>query len=81
MKTKRRLQLVDAGHDVTIQSGAGVGSAITDEAFESQGARIVKTAEEVWQQEMIVKVKEPLPEEYPRIDSQVDTRAFRTILY
>lgn len=57
--------LVDDGHQVLVQASAGVGSGIGDAEYEAAGARILATAEEVFAQaEMIVKVKEPLPQEY-----------------
>lgn len=52
------------GHEVFIQSGAGLGSGFTDEDYASAGANIVQTAEEAWNQEMIMKVKEPIASEY-----------------
>jgi alanine dehydrogenase len=53
-------ELVDAGHTVLIQRGAGVGSSISDEAYAAQGASIVADAAEVFGgAELIVKVKEP----------------------
>ena len=53
--------LVRAGHDVLVQSGAGTGSHLPDAEFESAGARIVPTAEEVWgEAELVCKVKEPV---------------------
>ncbi|MGZ3406168.1 MAG: alanine dehydrogenase [Polyangia bacterium] len=56
------------GHKVLVQQGAGLGSGIPDEAYKAVGAEIVPTADEVWKRaEMIFKVKEPLPEEYPRM--------------
>ncbi|MCA9285186.1 MAG: alanine dehydrogenase, partial [Phycisphaerales bacterium] len=56
------------GHTVLVQASAGVGSGFPDEAYLAAGARIVKSAEEVWEQaDMIVKVKEPQPEEIGRI--------------
>ncbi len=58
--------LVQAGHEVLLEAGAGIGSGIADQDYVQAGARIVATAEEVWaQSEMIIKVKEPLPREYP----------------
>ncbi len=55
-----------AGHRVLVESGAGVGSGFTDEDYAAAGADIISTAEEVWgQADMICKVKEPLPAEYP----------------
>ena len=54
------------GHQVVIESGAGVGSAIADDAYRVAGAEIVSTAAEVWSRaEMILKVKEPIAAEYP----------------
>lgn len=53
------------GHDVLIQSGAGEGSGFPDQQFTEQGARILEDPAEIWKQaEMIMKVKEPLREEY-----------------
>ncbi len=61
-------QLVAAGHEVRIQSGAGTGSSITDVQFEAAGATIVPSAEELWKgSEMIVKVKEPVVSEHALI--------------
>lgn len=57
---------VNAGHEVYVESGLGMGSGFPDSEYEEAGARIVGTAKEVWDiSEMMVKVKEPLPEEYP----------------
>ncbi|RXZ78237.1 alanine dehydrogenase [Paenibacillaceae bacterium] len=54
-----------AGHEVLVQRGAGEGSGFTDEQYEQEGARIVADAGAVWSEaDMIVKVKEPLPEEF-----------------
>jgi len=56
------------GHKVLVQAGAGLGSGLPDEDFRNAGAEIVTSADEVWKRsEMIFKVKEPLPEEYPRM--------------
>jgi len=58
-------QLVSAGHDVIVQRGAGVGSAITDETYASAGATLLRTAGEVWgAAELVCKVKEPVAAEY-----------------
>ncbi|MFY9263524.1 MAG: alanine dehydrogenase [Actinomycetaceae bacterium] len=58
-------ELVRRGHEVFIQSGAGVGSSISDEDYAKVGATIVPTAAEVWERgELILKVKEPMPSEY-----------------
>jgi len=61
-------ELTDRGHDVLIQAGAGIGSAIPDDAYVAQGARIVPDAEAVFAEaELIVKVKEPQPAEVARL--------------
>jgi len=56
--------LTTAGHEVFIESGAGLGSSFTDEDYRAAGAVIVDTAEEAWAQEMVMKVKEPIKSEY-----------------
>ncbi|WP_082233593.1 alanine dehydrogenase [Halobacillus massiliensis] len=58
------MTLIEAGHDVFIQKGAGLGSGFSDDHYVGAGARLVDTAQEAWAQEMVMKVKEPLPEEY-----------------
>jgi alanine dehydrogenase len=59
-------ELTRAGRRVLIQSGAGQGSGISDDHYSQHGASIVATAEEVWRNsDLIVKVKEPLPIEWP----------------
>jgi alanine dehydrogenase len=61
-------ELSVAGHEVLVQSGAGEGSFIHDEDFERAGARITKDADETWgEAELVVKVKEPIAEEYARL--------------
>lgn len=61
-------ELVRAGHTVLVETGAGVGSGIPDELYASAGANIVDTREEIWSKaELIVKVKEPQPDEVPLI--------------
>jgi alanine dehydrogenase len=60
--------LTEAGHTVLIEAGAGEGSGVTDEEYQEHGARMVAAPEEIYSRaEMIVKVKEPQPEEYPLI--------------
>src|SRR5690606_34683382 len=60
--------LVAHGHEVLVETGAGLGSRVTDEDDLAVGATTVPTADEVWARaDMIVKVKEPLPEEYGRL--------------
>jgi alanine dehydrogenase len=61
-------ELVRAGHDVFIQSGAGIGSSLTDEHFAAQGATIVDGADATWATgEIVLKVKEPVASEYHRL--------------
>jgi alanine dehydrogenase len=57
--------LVNAGHEVNVQSHAGEKIGFTDAMFSNAGAKIVQTAEEIYDCEMVVKVKEPLASEYP----------------
>jgi alanine dehydrogenase len=60
-------ELTHAGHEVVVEAGAGVGSALPDEDFENAGATIVPEADAVFAAaDMIVKVKEPQPQEYDR---------------
>ncbi|MGJ9457215.1 alanine dehydrogenase [Oceanobacillus sp. CF4.6] len=58
------LTLKNAGHDVFVETEAGVGSSFTDEQYTAAGAVIVNSAREAWSQEMVIKVKEPLHEEF-----------------
>ena len=59
-------ELVKNGHQVLIESGVGLGSSISDSQYQSEGAEIVPSANDVWQRaDMVMKVKEPLPSEYP----------------
>jgi alanine dehydrogenase len=58
-------QLVKEGHTLFVEKDAGVGSGITNEQYEKAGAKILDTKKEVYAKaQMIVKVKEPLPDEY-----------------
>ncbi len=58
--------LVKRGHTVLLQSGAGAGAGHEDASFKRQGVKIAKSAAEVWERAgLVVKVKQPLPEEYP----------------
>ncbi len=60
-------ELVQKGHDVLIETGAGDGSSFPDAEYERAGAQIV-SIDDVWaQSEMLLKVKEPIAEEYPRL--------------
>jgi len=67
-------ELTAHGHDVVIEQGAGVGSGIADEEYAAAGATIVPTSEDAWGTEggpgaveMVLKVKEPVAEEYHRM--------------
>lgn len=55
---------VQAGHQVIIEKSAGVGSGISDKEYIDAGAQVLETAAEVWEADMIYKVKEPLAAEY-----------------
>ncbi len=56
--------LVQAGHEVRVQEGAGLGSGITDAQYRSAGAKIVPSAKDAWDADLVMKVKEPQPEEF-----------------
>lgn len=59
------VELVHHGHEVIVQAGAGVGAGFTDAEYEAAGARVVGGVREVFEEaDLIVKVKEPVPEEY-----------------
>jgi alanine dehydrogenase len=61
------LELVQRGHEVLAETGAGAGSAFPDEAYEAAGARLV-SVDEVWSEaELLLKVKEPIDPEYRRL--------------
>jgi alanine dehydrogenase len=58
------------GHTVLVEQGAGTGSNITDAEYQAAGAEILESADELWAQaDMILKVKEPIKEEYHRFRS------------
>ncbi|MCC6282650.1 MAG: alanine dehydrogenase [Saprospiraceae bacterium] len=64
------LELTKRGHAVFVQGTAGIGSGFSDQDYVESGAQILQTAEEVWAKaEMIMKVKEPIAEEYARCRS------------
>jgi alanine dehydrogenase len=61
-------ELSRSGHDVYVQSGAGVGSSIPDDAFAAAGATILPSADDIWAAgDLVLKVKEPIAEEYHRM--------------
>ncbi len=60
--------LVEAGHEVMVEAAAGGGSGFSDQEYQSAGAGILATADEVWAAgDLIIKVKEPIEPEYPRM--------------
>lgn len=62
--------LISQGHTVLLEQGAGIGSGFADETYVAAGAQIVATADEVWTRaDMIMKVKEPIEVEWPRMRS------------
>jgi alanine dehydrogenase len=56
--------LLNFGHEVFIEKGAGLGSGFKDEDYSAAGGKIVETASEAWSMDMVMKVKEPLASEY-----------------
>ncbi|WP_309082457.1 alanine dehydrogenase [Zhihengliuella sp.] len=61
-------EFVHHGHDVVVETGAGLGSGSTDADYEAAGARIAPSADAVWAEaDMILKVKEPIADEYHRM--------------
>lgn len=56
--------LCERKHQVFVETQGGIGAGLTDEDYAAAGATVVKDAKEVWNRELVVKVKEPLPEEY-----------------
>lgn len=56
--------LVNAGHDVVIETNAGLGSGMTNQQYSAVGAKIVENAKEAWDVDIVVKVKEPQKAEY-----------------
>ena len=62
------LELTRRGHEVLVERGAGAGCGFPDENYAAAGARLVPTADDVWAAaELILKVKEPIPDEYHRM--------------
>ena len=60
--------MINNNHTVYIEKNGGVGSGYPDEDYIKVGAQILPTADDVWaESDMIIKVKEPLPAEYPRM--------------
>ena len=61
-------ELTRHGHEVVIERGAGLGSQIPDDEYVAAGATLIDSADDVWgDADMVLKVKEPIAEEYPRM--------------
>jgi alanine dehydrogenase len=61
-------ELVRHGHDVFVETDAGLGSSITDDEYTGAGAKILANADDVWETgDLVLKVKEPIAEEYHRM--------------
>ena len=61
------LELINRGHEVTIEQGAGVGSSFADEAYQRVGAQIA-SVDDIWERsDLVLKVKEPIASEYGRL--------------
>jgi alanine dehydrogenase len=61
-------ELVDAGHTVLLEEGAGAGSSLPAERYKRSGAQFLDSADDVWREaDMILKVKEPVPDEFDRL--------------
>jgi len=70
-------ELTSAGHSVLIEQGAGTGSSIPDDDFARTGAKILKDPEEIWANaQLVLKVKDPVPLEYPRLGLRSDQVLF-----
>lgn len=63
-------RLIQAGHHVKVEQGAGIGSGFHDQEYLDAGAAVVTVAE-AWQSDLVIKVKEPLPSEYPWLKKQI----------
>ncbi|NMM92185.1 alanine dehydrogenase [Rhodococcus sp. SRB_17] len=61
-------ELVGRGHEVAIETGAGLGSSFSDDDFKASGAQVFSTADQVWEtSDLLLKVKEPIAVEYSRL--------------
>jgi alanine dehydrogenase len=63
-------QLVSRGHEVCVQDGAGIGAGFPDERYRTAGARLA-SADEAWGSDLVVKIKEPLPDEYANLSNNL----------
>jgi len=62
--------LIARGHSVFVEQNAGIGSGFSNQAYQKAGAEIVST-EQAWDQELVIKVKEPIAPEYPYLKQQI----------
>jgi alanine dehydrogenase len=70
-------ELTAAGHTVHVEQGAGVGSSIPDADFLATGAEILEDPDDIWAgSDLILGVKEPIAEEYPRLGLRKDQVLF-----
>ena len=70
-------ELTSVGHTVLMQSGAGIGSSIRDDEFVATGASVLTDAIDVWSRaDMVLKVKEPVADEYPLLRLKRDQVLF-----
>ncbi|WP_405217213.1 alanine dehydrogenase [Agrococcus sp. Ld7] len=69
-------ELVARGHEVIVERGAGIGSGIPDAAYSQAGARVVATAAEAWSAELVLKVKEPIAQEFDFLRDDLTLFAF-----
>ena len=68
--TPNSVRSLAKNHTVFLETNAGIGSGFTDEEYQQAGAKIVVDVAEVWSKELVVKVKEPLKEEYRYLQPQ-----------
>ena len=70
-------ELVSHGHDVAVETGAGAGSSISDEEYLHAGAKVIDTADVLWaDSDLVLKVKEPIEEEYDRLRDDLTLFAY-----
>jgi len=70
-------ELTGSGHQVVVEQGAGIGCSIPDEDFVRTGAKILPEPDEVWASaDLVLKVKQPIAEEYPRLSLRKDQVLF-----
>jgi alanine dehydrogenase len=62
--------LAKNGHQISVEQSAGIGSGFSDEDYRQAGAQIVSTAQ-AWNQELVIKVKEPITSEYAFLQNQI----------